>query len=93
VIHGVAGHKEYKLKERVAFIKDLLTHCKNRLQNGETGLEVVHFAIKEMEDSGLFNAGSFIMSPHSNDFNHFFVIKNLIDQPVLYIYSPGKGPG
>ena len=36
---------------------------------------------------------SFIMSPHPNDFNHFFVIMNLIDYPVLYIYSPGKGPG
>jgi L-asparaginase / beta-aspartyl-peptidase len=57
VIHGGAGNKEYRLKERAAFIKDLLSHCKRRLQDGETSLEVVHFAIKEMEDSGLFNAG------------------------------------
>ncbi|MBW1827540.1 MAG: isoaspartyl peptidase/L-asparaginase [Deltaproteobacteria bacterium] len=57
VIHGGAGHKEYKLKERAAFIKDLLIHCKRLLHDGETSLDVVHFAIKEMEDSGLFNAG------------------------------------
>lgn len=57
VIHGGAGHKGYKLKERAAFIKNLLTHCKRLLHAGEKSLEVVHFAIKEMEDSGLFNAG------------------------------------
>jgi beta-aspartyl-peptidase (threonine type) len=57
VIHGGAGNKGYRLKERAAFIKDLLSHCKKLLQDGETSLEVVHFAIKEMEDSGLFNAG------------------------------------
>jgi len=57
VIHGGAGHKKYKLKERAAFIKDLLIDCKRRLRDGETSLEVVHFAIKEMEDSGIFNAG------------------------------------
>jgi len=57
VIHGGAGNKGYRLKERAAFIKDLLTHCKKLLHDGETSLEVVHFAIKEMEDSGLFNAG------------------------------------
>ena len=57
VIHGGAGHKGYKLKERAAFIKNLLTHCKRLLHAGEKSLEVVYFAIKEMEDSGLFNAG------------------------------------
>ncbi len=57
VIHGGAGNKGNRLKERAAFIKDLLSHCKKRLQDGETSLEVVHFAIKEMEDSGFFNAG------------------------------------
>jgi beta-aspartyl-peptidase (threonine type) len=57
VIHGGAGHKGHKLKERAVFIKDLLPHCKRRLHEGETSLEVVHFAVKQMEDSGLFNAG------------------------------------
>ena len=57
VIHGGAGHKEYKLKERAVFMEDLLIQCKILLQDGERSLEVVHFAIKEMEDSGLFNAG------------------------------------
>ncbi len=57
VIHGGAGYSEYKLKERAALIKALLVNCKKLLHDGSTSLDVVHFAIREMEDSGLFNAG------------------------------------
>ena len=57
VIHGGCVYREYKLKKRSAFIKDLLTEGKKLLQEGATSIEVVHFAIKEMENSGLFNAG------------------------------------
>ncbi|OQY12614.1 MAG: hypothetical protein B6I30_04470 [Desulfobacteraceae bacterium 4572_187] len=27
------------------------------------------------------------MGPHPNDFHHLSIIKNLIDEPLLYIYS------
>lgn len=57
VIHGGAGYRKYKLKEKTALIKDLLDNCKKLLHDGATSLDVVHFAIREMEDSGLFNAG------------------------------------
>jgi beta-aspartyl-peptidase (threonine type) len=57
LIHGGAGSGEYKLKERAAFIKALLVDCKKLLYDGSTSLDAVHFAIREMEDSGLFNAG------------------------------------
>lgn len=57
VIHGGAGYKKYKLKEKTALIKNLLDNCKKLLHDGATSLDVVHFAIKEMEDSGLFNTG------------------------------------
>jgi beta-aspartyl-peptidase (threonine type) len=57
VIHGGAGYRKYKLKEKAALIKDLLDNCKKLLHDGATSLDVVHFAIREMEDSGLFNAG------------------------------------
>jgi hypothetical protein len=39
------------------------------------------------------SAWSFVMGPHPNDFNNFFVIKYLIDQSMMYIYSSGKGTG
>jgi beta-aspartyl-peptidase (threonine type) len=57
VIHGGAGYRKYKLKEKTALIKNLLDNCKKLLHSGATSLDVVHFAIREMEDSGLFNAG------------------------------------
>jgi len=57
VIHGGAIYKEYKLKKRSALIKELLSKGKTLLKNGGSSLDVVHFVIKEMENSGFFNAG------------------------------------
>ena len=58
VLHGGAFYREDKsLEERASFIEGVLAEGKELLANGATGLEAVHFAIKSMEDSGLFNAG------------------------------------
>jgi beta-aspartyl-peptidase (threonine type) len=58
VIHGGAFSREDKsLEERASFIEGVLAEGKELLAEGATSLEVVHFAIKSMEDTGLFNAG------------------------------------
>ena len=40
-----------------------------------------------------FDSWLFVIGPHPDDFNNFFLIKYLIYQSMLYIYSPGKGTG
>ena len=56
-VHGGAiwGSQSHEVKEEK--LREVLLAGREQLKNGESALNVVEFAVKSMEDSGLFNAG------------------------------------
>ena len=56
-VHGGAVYGGGNHDRQLAFIKQLLELGRRHLADGAGALDVVHGAIRAMEDSGLFNAG------------------------------------
>lgn len=53
----------------------VIFHAAHGLFRGYTFMQATAFV--------MMTALSFVTGPHSNNFNHFFILKNLIDQTVL----------
>jgi isoaspartyl peptidase/L-asparaginase-like protein (Ntn-hydrolase superfamily) len=56
-LHGGTAHFPNTHASGVAFIERLLKEAGPALTSGSTSLDIVHGAIRAMEDSGIFNAG------------------------------------
>ena len=55
VLHGGVGYKANAFQKRI--MNDILIKAHQMLAQGRNGLDVVQYALEQMEDSGHFNAG------------------------------------
>ena len=56
-IHGGTAELDNSYSKRTALMQDILAEARDALEGGAIAVDIVHAAVRAMEDSGVFNAG------------------------------------